>query len=34
MTGSWGLLAALPRRETAHAALLTDILDILDGASR
>ena len=29
MTGSAGLLAALPRHETAHAALLADILDVL-----
>jgi LuxR family transcriptional regulator, maltose regulon positive regulatory protein len=27
------LLAALPQRETAHAALLADILDVLHGAS-
>jgi len=33
MTGSWKLLEALPRRQTAHAALLTDILDILRGSS-
>jgi LuxR family transcriptional regulator, maltose regulon positive regulatory protein len=33
MTGSAGLLEALPRRETAHAALLADILDVLHGAS-
>jgi len=33
MTGSAGLLEALPRHETAHAALLADILDILRGAS-
>ena len=33
MTGSAGLLEALPRHETAHAALLTDILDVLHGAS-
>jgi hypothetical protein len=32
MTGSAGLLEALPRHETAHAALLADILDILHGA--
>ena len=31
MTGSRDLLAALPRHETAHAALLADILDILRG---
>ena len=29
MTGSRELLEALPRHETAHAALLADILDIL-----
>jgi LuxR family maltose regulon positive regulatory protein len=29
MTGSRELLEALPRRETAHAALLADILDVL-----
>ncbi len=33
MTGSRELLEALPRHETAHAALLTDILDIVHGAS-
>jgi LuxR family maltose regulon positive regulatory protein len=33
MTGSRELLAALPRHETAHAALLADILDILRGSS-
>jgi LuxR family maltose regulon positive regulatory protein len=33
MTGSAGLLAALPRHQTAHAALLADILDVLHGAS-
>ena len=33
MTGSTGLLEALPRHETAHAALLADILDVLHGAS-
>src|SRR5437660_9801310 len=32
MTGSAGLLEALPRHETAHAALLADILDVLHGA--
>jgi LuxR family maltose regulon positive regulatory protein len=31
--GSLPLLEALPRHETAHAALLVDILDILRGAS-
>jgi LuxR family maltose regulon positive regulatory protein len=33
MTGSRELLEAMPRHETAHAALLTDILDILRGLS-
>ena len=33
MTGSLELLEALPRHETAHAALLADILDVLHGAS-
>ena len=33
MTGSRELLEALPRHETAHAALLADILDIMRGAS-
>src|SRR3984957_5599859 len=33
MTGSRELLEALPRHETAHAALLTDILDIIYGSS-
>jgi LuxR family maltose regulon positive regulatory protein len=33
MTGSAGLLEALPRHETPHAALLADILDVLHGAS-
>jgi LuxR family transcriptional regulator, maltose regulon positive regulatory protein len=33
MTGSRELLETLPRHETAHAALLTDILDILRGGS-
>jgi LuxR family transcriptional regulator, maltose regulon positive regulatory protein len=33
MTGSAGLLEALPRHQTAHAALLTDILDVLHGSS-
>jgi LuxR family transcriptional regulator, maltose regulon positive regulatory protein len=33
MTGSGELLEALPRHETAHAALLTDILDVVHGAS-
>ena len=34
MTGAAGLLEALPRHETAHAALLTDILDVLHGSPR
>jgi LuxR family maltose regulon positive regulatory protein len=34
MTGSAELLEALPRHETAHAALLADILDVLHGSSR
>ena len=33
MTGSRELLEALPRHETAHAALLTDVLDVLRGVS-
>jgi LuxR family maltose regulon positive regulatory protein len=33
ITGSAGLLEALPRSETAHAALLADILDVLHGSS-
>jgi LuxR family transcriptional regulator, maltose regulon positive regulatory protein len=33
MTGSWELLEALPRHETAHAALLADVLDVLHGSS-
>jgi LuxR family transcriptional regulator, maltose regulon positive regulatory protein len=33
MTGSAGLLEALPRHQTAHAALLADILDVLHGSS-
>ena len=32
-TGSRELLEVLPRHETAHAALLADILDIMRGAS-
>jgi LuxR family maltose regulon positive regulatory protein len=32
MTGSRQLLEALPRHDTAHAALLTDILDIMHGS--
>ena len=33
MTGARELLEALPRHETAHAALLADILDIVHGSS-
>jgi LuxR family maltose regulon positive regulatory protein len=33
MTGCRELLEALPRHETAHAALLADILDVLHGSS-
>ncbi|WP_222849617.1 AAA family ATPase [Trebonia kvetii] len=33
MTGAAELLRALPRHQTAHAALLADILDVLDGSS-
>jgi LuxR family maltose regulon positive regulatory protein len=33
MTGSRDLLDALPRHQTAHTALLTDILDLLNGPS-
>ena len=33
MTGSAGLLEALPRYQTAHAVLLADILDVLHGTS-
>jgi LuxR family maltose regulon positive regulatory protein len=33
MTGSAELLEALPRHQTAHAALVADILDVLDGSS-
>jgi LuxR family maltose regulon positive regulatory protein len=33
MTGARELLEALPRHQTAHAALLADILDVMDGAS-
>jgi LuxR family maltose regulon positive regulatory protein len=33
MTGSAELLESLPRHETAHAALLADILDLLHGSS-
>jgi len=34
MTGSAGLLEALPRHQTAHGALLAEILDILHGSAR
>jgi LuxR family transcriptional regulator, maltose regulon positive regulatory protein len=33
MTGSLELLEAMPKHETAHAALLTDILDVIRGSS-
>jgi LuxR family transcriptional regulator, maltose regulon positive regulatory protein len=33
ITGSAELLEALPRHETAHAALLSDILDVVHGSS-
>ena len=33
MTGSRELLEAMPRHETAHAALLSDILDVMRGSS-
>jgi LuxR family transcriptional regulator, maltose regulon positive regulatory protein len=33
MTGTIDLLEAMPRHETAHAALLTDILDVMRGSS-
>ena len=33
MTGSAGLLEALPRHQTAHGALLADILDVLHSSS-
>ena len=33
MTGSAGLLEALPRHQTAHGALLADVLDVLHGSS-
>ena len=33
MTGSAGLLEALPRHQAAHGALLADILDVLHGSS-
>jgi LuxR family transcriptional regulator, maltose regulon positive regulatory protein len=34
ITGSAGLLEALPRHGTAHAALLAGVLDVLHGSSR
>ncbi len=33
MTGSLELLEAMPRHETAHAALLADVLDVMRGSS-
>jgi LuxR family maltose regulon positive regulatory protein len=33
MTGSLELLEAMPKHETAHAALLTDVLDVMRGSS-
>jgi LuxR family maltose regulon positive regulatory protein len=33
MMGSLELLEAMPKHETAHAALLTDILDVMRGSS-
>jgi LuxR family transcriptional regulator, maltose regulon positive regulatory protein len=33
MVAPWDLLKSLPRHETAHAALLADILDAVDGAT-
>ena len=33
MAGSLELLEAMPRHETAHAALLADILDVMRGSS-
>jgi LuxR family transcriptional regulator, maltose regulon positive regulatory protein len=33
MTGARQLLEALPRHQTAHAALRTDVLDLLSGSS-
>jgi LuxR family maltose regulon positive regulatory protein len=33
MTGSLDLLEAMPRGQTAHAALLADVLDVLHGSS-
>jgi LuxR family maltose regulon positive regulatory protein len=34
MTGSLKLLEALPRHETAHAALVTDIVEVIRGSSK
>jgi LuxR family maltose regulon positive regulatory protein len=33
MTGAWQLLAALPPQGTAHAALVSDILDAIHGGT-
>jgi LuxR family maltose regulon positive regulatory protein len=33
MTGSLNLLEAMPRHETAHAALVTDIIEVIRGSS-
>ena len=33
MTGAGALLETVPRRQSAHAALLTDVLDVLHGSS-
>jgi LuxR family transcriptional regulator, maltose regulon positive regulatory protein len=33
MTGSLNLLESMPRHQTAHAGLLTDVLDVLHGSS-
>jgi LuxR family maltose regulon positive regulatory protein len=33
MTGAWEMLAALPQQGTAHAALVTDILDAIRGSA-
>jgi LuxR family maltose regulon positive regulatory protein len=34
MSGAAALLESLPRHETAHAALVSDILDVVHGSSR
>jgi LuxR family transcriptional regulator, maltose regulon positive regulatory protein len=34
MTGSGKMIEAIPRHETAHTALLTDILDVLHGSAK